>query len=353
MKIWKQFWKVSIFIIGVLLLGLTMGVSAEYFTTLPTINTNLYQFVIKLVDFPNNAFEDYFLIDSSKSHGNKAFPGLVSGYLGEDNYPTNQKKISMSDLFAGSLPINHMFLESRDGIWEFDSTQCFAFLHEDSFILYRELGTIDIDYTTTMDHGQFLPFNSIKPGILSTFHPTNEYDALGNELPDNDLRKGEPLYAIQANEANHYFGLTIDATFTCPSSGKDERGEDLIAYFTADDDLWVYIDGYLILDLGGIHSAIPGSINFSTGAVTYRDADGKDYTTKLYKLFTQRYREQHPEAREGDVQAFIDDLFKENNQWQMVLRDDIIHTIKIIYLERGAGASNLCIRFNLPILKKQ
>jgi hypothetical protein len=110
------------------------------------------------------------------------------------------------------------------------------------------------------------------------------------------------------------------------------------------------VDGILVLDLGGIHSAIPGSINFSTGSVTYRDSDGKDYTTKLYKIFEKRYREQYPEASEREVKDYLNEEFEENSHWQTVFKADTVHTIKLIYLERGAGASNLYIRFNLDIL---
>lgn len=257
----------------------------------------------------------------------------------------------MAALFSDAVQVNCLFPERADGWWLFDSTQCFVTLQRDRFVLYRELGTVEKqNSSTTLDHGQFLPFNTITSDVISDLH-TNTYDALGNELPDDDPRKGERLYAIPANEANHYFGLTLDTAFTFPT--QTDGGEDLIASFTADDDLWVYIDGFLILDLGGIHSAIPGSINFSTGAVTYRGADGKDYTTKLYKLFYNRYKEKYPEARERDVQAFLDDLFTENSHWQQVFKENTTHTIKLIYLERGAGASNLSIKMNLPILEKE
>ena len=329
--------------------SVSASTSAAFHSVL-TIDNQDYQLDIKIVDYKDPSPQNDFLLDSSKFHGTKALPGLVSGYLEEDGYPTNQEGISMSILFSEAIPVNHLFPESVDDIWEFDSTQCFAALNESDFILYHELGTIDTPYSITLDHGQFLPFNRITPGSISALHPSNEYDALGNELPDDDPRKGEPLYAIPADEANHYFGLMLDAAFTFPASGTDEQGEDLIAYFTADDDLWVYIDGYLVLDLGGVHSAIPGSINFSTGIVTYRAADGKDYTTKLYKRFYHRYKEKYPDARERDVQAFIDSLFTENSHWQTVFKENTTHTIKLIYLERGAGASNLLIKFNLPVL---
>ena len=322
--------------------------AAEELSALPAIDNTPYQLSIKVIDFegPQNGF----LPGSSNYRKTASYTGLLSGYLWEDGYPANREGTSMATLFSESIPVTHLFPDNTDDWWFFDSARCFATLQGNDFVLYRELGTSDEDNTTTLDHGQFLPFNAITPGVFSNIH-TNTYDALGNELPDDNPRKGEQLYLVE--KPNHYFGLTLDATFLFPASSLDSQGEDLIASFTADDDLWVYIDGFLVLDLGGIHSAIPGSINFSTGAVTYRGADGKDYTTKLYKLFYNRYKEKYPEARERDVQAFLDDLFTENFHWQQVFKENTTHTIKLIYLERGAGASNLSIKMNLPILEKE
>lgn len=355
MKISKQLGKMNNLTALVLLLCLTVGASAEGFTPLSTADNALYQLSVRLIDFPDNTFENDMLLDNSTTHQTKSLPGLLSGFPGEDGYPMNRDGVSIAPLFEEAFEVNHLFLTEPlqdGGIWEFDSAQCFAALNGADFTLYRELGTIDTPSATTMDHGQFLPFNTITSGYISACHPANTYDVLGGELPDDDPRNGEPLYAIPANEANHYFGLALDAAFTIPQDALDTQGQDLIASFTADDDLWVYIDDYLILDLGGIHSAIPGSINFSTGTVTYRDEDGKDSTIKLYKLFQQRFMERYPEAHGRDVQDFIEDLFTENSHWQSVFKENTTHTLKLIYLERGAGASNLHIRFNLPVLPK-
>ena len=62
------------------------------------------------------------------------------------------------------------------------------------------------------------------------------------ELPDSDLRKGERLYKVAEKEADYYFGLEMELQFMFPAGGMNERGEELIAYFSGDDDLWVYID---------------------------------------------------------------------------------------------------------------
>ena len=323
---------------------------------LATIDNAAYQLTIKLLDFPDNQPQNTFLLDPSSSHGTKAFPELLSANLGEDGYPANREGDSLAELLADAVEVNHLFPEEPlqdHGIWEFDSTQCFASLQGNDFAVYTELGTIDATNKPTLDHGQFLPFNDLTPGLLSKAHPANTRDVLGNELPEEDPRQGEPLYAIPEKEANHYFALEMEAAFTCPAEETDAQGKEYEAYFSGDDDLWVYLDGVLVLDLGGVHSAIPGSINFSTGNVVCRGSDGEDQSVKLVKLFRERYVEAHPEAGEQEIQAYLDGFFHENEHWQSVLRDDMTHTLRLFYMERGAGASNLCMRFNLPILQKQ
>lgn len=325
------------------------------FHILPTVDLGKYALTLRLIDFDGNRLQNEFLLDSSNSHGTKAYPGLLSGWLDENGNPLNREGESIARLFDGAQEVNHLFLLDplkTAGVWEFDSTQCFASLQGNGFTVYRQLGTIDAHYSTTMDHGQFLPFNDLTAESISGYHPANERDALNNELPEDDPRKGEALYAIPDETANHYFGLEMEAIFSYPAGGKDEQQQDLIACFSGDDDLWVYIDGCLVLDLGGIHSAIPGSINFTAGTVTYRDSKGKDQTVKLYKVFQQRFRERYPDASEREIQSQLGEIFSENNRWQMVFKDGSVHTMKLFYLERGAGASNLTIRFNLPVLEK-
>ena len=127
-------------------------------------------------------------------------------------------------------------------------------------------------------------------------------------------------------EHNKYsFGMNLGAEFYMPEDGK-VNNQDMVFDFTGDDDVWVFIDGVLVLDLGGIHQALDGSINFATGEIKY---DKK-----------QSY---------GDTPAgTITQAFGEAGEtWDSTPYKT--HHLSFFYLERGDGGSNCKIKFNLPV----
>ncbi len=130
-----------------------------------------------------------------------------------------------------------------------------------------------------------------------------------------------------SDDDRYSFGMNLDADFYMPKDGK-VNNQDMVFDFTGDDDVWVFIDGVLVLDLGGIHQALGGKINFATGKITYDK--------------TQRY---------GNLPATtITDAFAnagEKEKWNSTPYET--HHLSFFYLERGDGGSNCKIRFNLPV----
>lgn len=119
--------------------------------------------------------------------------------------------------------------------------------------------------------------------------------------------------------------MNLGAEFYMPEDGK-VNNQDMMFDFTGDDDVWVFIDGVLVLDLGGIHQALDGSINFSTGEIKYDK------------------KQSHGDTPAGTItQAFKN----AGKTWDPVAYKT--HYLSFFYLERGDGGSNCKIKFNLPV----
>lgn len=130
---------------------------------------------------------------------------------------------------------------------------------------------------------------------------------------------GPPTSNLRANfmpfgSENYSFGMTVQANFLYPTGGK-VNGNNMVFSFNGDDDVWVYVDGKLALDLGGIHQANSGKIDFATRQVTYDDGTP-----------TQSFESLHLDM---------------GSAWST-------HKLTFIYFERGAGGSNYKISFNMP-----
>lgn len=150
------------------------------------------------------------------------------------------------------------------------------------------------------------------------------------ELHDQDCGNDAPTPCFTPfgnnNKDNKYsFGMNLGADFYMPKDGK-VNNQDMVFDFTGDDDVWVFIDGVLVLDLGGIHQALSGSINFATGDITYdkTQSHGSQPARKIDQAFTDA-------GRTWDSTPYK------------------THHLSFFYLERGDGGSNCKIKFNLPV----
>ena len=366
-----------------------------------TVDNNEHGIVMKMIDFgvqPGSTSgrngsvitHEYFNGDDTDGK-TRAVPGLLMPMLDANGDPivnkttvhSNEDK-NFGDAFRNADLVNHLFIQSvyeSSGYFEFDSCQNFATLVPGGvnppgerapdhyvtaagavvdeattngvpntpiydFTVYRELGTQEGSHSTTAKHGQFYAYNYLTPGVYSVQNPHNLYTVNADRdhanvglLPDDDPRKYEKLYTV-GNSPDFYFGMEMAAQFVQTPSGLDAWGHDIIFEFTGDDDFWLFVDGHLVLDLGGIHSAVGGSVNFRTGQVNVAGQQ-----TTLRELFRQNYRTMNPEKTDAEVDAYLNGVFDDENQ--DVFTDYTTHQMKIYYMDRGAGASNLHMRFNL------
>lgn len=168
--------------------------------------------------------------------------------------------------------------------------------------------------------GQFFPFDSAG----------KVFDEKGNSLSPKQIIDG-------STNLNHHFGMSVTTEFVQPASGKTTGDKDMVFEFSGDDDVWVYIDGVLVGDLDGIHEKATLKINFATGGVHVGHVDNANDPEKTIQDTTIKAMFQ---AAGADTTNFSGNTF----------RDSTKHTLSFFYLERGAGASNMSLKFNLTTL---
>lgn len=155
----------------------------------------------------------------------------------------------------------------------------------------------------------------------------------------------------KTNTHKYGFGTEFDIDFYMSETGRlettDGDGKDITFNFSGDDDVWVYVDGVLVLDLGGAHKASSGLINFSTMEVIYKAAvDSSDNINS---------RSANPKtsdgyAVDGDYVTTVNlaKLFAANGVEFNNTSSSKKHTLQMFYMERGSVDSNCSISFNLP-----
>ena len=228
-------------------------------------------------------------------NGNGAYTGIVNKTLTDDGYPTvADKQESLGYLFGGTddeavhnyTPDGGLLKPEGNGYYGFDADSQYA------------------EYDTASNK-----FNLSPQNYCANQTDTPCFTPFGNDTKDN----------------KYSFGMNLGADFYMPKDGK-VNNQDMVFDFTGDDDVWVFIDGVLVLDLGGIHQALGGKINFHTGDITYDKTQryGKPPATTITEAFTNA-------GKTWDSTAYK------------------THHLSFFYLERGDGGSNCKISFNLPV----
>ena len=156
-----------------------------------------------------------------------------------------------------------------------------------------------------------------------------------------------------ASQYNYGFGAKLQFDFTLTNDGMVQVGdkpEDKVPikfFFSGDDDVWVYIDGQLVLDVGGAHGKASGLLEFGdngkentvTPYVSSNKAGGATYTTNVDKSV-------YFNGKEVKFEKMGTILGKDGNAF--TLAKGTTHTLTMFYMERGMWESNMAVAFNFP-----
>lgn len=298
---------------------------------------------LQLFDF-EEAFQNQ-VMGTTVYTPNNAQTNLLSQRLDADGWPTaTRTNTNLANLFTQQAFVSdasNLFMKQifdSTGFYSYNSRENYAWLNPDtdSWEVYRELGTGTAE---DLKYGNFLPFNSIQ-----TVLPRVNYNT---SVGDDEPRYGEPIY-ISADEINYNFSMRADIDFYMAPDGIAPSGDHMRYEFTGDDDLWVYVDNQLVLDLGGIHSRLNGSIDFATGVVT---AQAQPDTT-LFDIFhaANVFPDGSPwdDTEVSEHFAMTYDPVTQTYSGTPTFADYTGHTLTMIYMERGKHSSNLKLDFNMP-----
>ncbi|WP_294571229.1 SpaA isopeptide-forming pilin-related protein [uncultured Subdoligranulum sp.] len=214
-------------------------------------------------------------------------------------------------------------LNTNTGVMSYDSQQNFAEFRSDgngsgSFTLYDQSAVNADGNSADQQSGQFFPFNTYDEALNYT-----------SSLPNLD----------------HYFGMHMKAYFMQPQDGKLSNNDAMTFNFSGDDDVWVFIDGVLIGDVGGMHDRLELSINFATGEVTVQSGAkyGNQYCDTPYTQTTIKDMVEKAKAWAQKNGKTVPSIELEGN----TLASNTYHTLDFFYMERGGGNSNLKLETNL------
>ena len=254
----------------------------------------------------------------------KTTQGIVQKLLGTDGYPILSGDTSLgmesTDIYSLSYLFNpyeeaegkasfskttNLLSVDSNGYFYYNSAERYAQLDETShnFTVYNEPAGVNTSIAG-LQYGQFYPFNE-----------AHEVAQL-NDMTD-------PI--------NHYFGMTLTARFIQRNGGytnEYQNKKPITFEFSGDNDVWIFIDGVLVADLGGLGAARSVKIDFSTGSVTIDDGTDDTPSTTIREAF---------EAAEMTWDNDGSDTFADNTT----------HVLKFFYLERGNYDSNLKLKYNL------
>lgn len=168
----------------------------------------------------------------------------------------------------------------------------------------------------------------------------------GGNYGDGSTTVWMPFNSTQSisgeGNCDYHFGMRTTIPFTMTANGKmnpnDDTSADITFSFSGDDDVWIFIDGQLVIDLGGIHNRLDATINFAENTWSISESNASDVAVA----------DSNGAAISGTI-FNVGNTTGTLNQTRETFAATDSHELTIFYLERGAGSSNCKIQFNLPM----
>ncbi len=258
------------------------------------------------------------------------YPGLYTDYLGQLLFDPELRVIGKQYIGQGDH-LFHLCLDPDDphyGYYYYNSELNAASYNQTDqrFYVYDYLERTR-DSISNNGGADFLPLNSPYANTNGNTVHTYSYAGVNGEYGGTTHYMYDSKYNTDNNSpnnvgTNYLFGMSVEIDFFLPHKpgtvlagggygNQDLYGGDMHFQFTGDDDVWILVDGNMVLDLGGIHGVEGGDVNFSTGVVTVN----------------------------GVVNQALSNVLKSIEPGE--------HTLTLYYLERGSSLSNCAIYFNL------
>ena len=301
------------------------------------------------------------------THGNSAFQGLVSTELTADGSPTiagttliephfneafltgkNKAKAVLGKVYKDvAFPFKQAAVfadpsknddpEKEAQYWYFDSNKTSLYLKQDGEDYYLE------GDGTNQNSLNRNASNDANSGF--GFFPFNQYTTNGG-----------------ANQYNYGFGAKLQFDFTLTDDGHVVVGKDekvpIKFFFSGDDDVWVFIDNKLVLDVGGAHGRVDGLLEFGEAGdkntVTAYVSDAKAGQTDGFGITYEKMEKpktvtfNKDKNNPNDSAATRTFRYQSNENNQMTLTKNTKHTLTMYYMERGMWESNMAVAFNFP-----
>lgn len=298
-----------------------------------------YQGLVKDKTSTGDATGEPLLKDTTTTvepHFNKEF---LSG--------TNTKNAKLGDVYDNvAFPFTKRQIFDEDqGVdyWYFDSQDTTLYLKQDSTTEQYFLKSS----TENRERSRNLDSNSAQKSINKNGQSVSSY----GYFPFN-----ETATAGRASTYNYGFGTKLQMDFTLTDDGKVETEKadgtkektSIKFFFSGDDDVWVFIDGQLALDVGGAHGKVSGLLEFGEIETT----EGKKNSVTAYVSKVKKGGTSNSDQNGSSVKTVTYNgepiSFSAKNTNLKPLDKGQKHTLTMYYMERGMWESNKAVAFNFP-----